>query len=199
MLNRETIRQRLWRKNLTSLGSGMFSDVFQSRDPDRVVKVGRDQDTWPEYILWAWQNGHLGTFAPMVYSFREQDGCYIAVLERLHKLPQEQEVYRMIDNIMHATLPAPYCDFCKALNSFRADKGLNYDIGYSNVMMRTNGEVVITDPVHGRARNRTNTSALGGLARAKPSRPANVRLPSWRGLIDHETLERELSDMALAP
>lgn len=87
-----SIERFLERRGFEPIGSGCFSTVWARPDSDKVVKVSRRMDGWPEYILWAARHGFMGGLAPRVYSFRlVQHGrsadpeymTYVALCERL--------------------------------------------------------------------------------------------------------------------
>jgi hypothetical protein len=77
----------LERRGFRLIGSGAFSWVMAKPGSDKVVKVCRNLDAWPEYVTWATRCGFAGKYAPRVYSFHMVDGrddqFYVAVVERL--------------------------------------------------------------------------------------------------------------------
>jgi hypothetical protein len=77
MLHRNQYENKLRSLGCQKIGSGLYSNVFSVPNKDLVVKVA-ELDPWPDYILWAAQNGHMGKFAPKVYSLKFHSGFYVA-------------------------------------------------------------------------------------------------------------------------
>lgn len=159
-MNREQYENKLRASGCELLGSGLYSNVFAVPKSNKVIKVA-EMDRWPEYILWATQNGYAGTFAPKVESLKFRDGYYIAVMERLvcsisdirrefgyrsqafHvRLYSEMEDWRY-----EVTKTAP-CELLAFWRALRAE-GLANDTHDGNVMVRHDGQLVITDPASG--------------------------------------------------
>ena len=149
MLIKSAIQDRLYRKKRFKLGNGMFS-VVHSAKADRVVKVGNLDDAWPMYVLWARQNGYLGTFAPMVYSFRVLGDCYVAICERLEPIPNDDSLLRVVSQLCNyrEEMPEPYTSFGRDLKSSLLTSGkAKHDLGVTNVMLRRD-VIVINDPIY---------------------------------------------------
>lgn len=79
--------EHLKKRGFHMLGSGAFSMVLSKPGSTKVIKVARNMDAWPDYVMWAHRNGYAGTWAPRVYSFHRIEGqrrpFYVAVVERL--------------------------------------------------------------------------------------------------------------------
>lgn len=163
----DKLRSFLRKRNFMELGCGLYSDVFAPPTSDRVIKICRNQDPWPNYILWATKMGYAGTFAPKVYSLHIFDGGYAATMERLNKI--ELGMYRFTDPAIEAQFQAwdrfyysaepipaeietmrPGCTkFMAELREFRKDMCHAPDLHRGNVMQRHNGDLVMIDPVQG--------------------------------------------------
>jgi hypothetical protein len=142
--------------NFEHLGKGLYANVFAIPNTDKVIKVASN-DAWPDYIKWSTENGYAGTFAPKVYSLKFQDGWYVAIMERLVETMKEFDLnsdqYRHYRNhIMfrhyeipkHSTKDKPVglMEFVQNLR----DAGLAGDMHPGNVMVRKDGQIVVTDP-----------------------------------------------------
>lgn len=130
----------LIRKNYRLLGTGAYSQVWAIPGcKTRVLKVGMRNDTWPEYIHYANWLGELGKKAPLVYSINQKRHHYFAVMERLYPACAGHRNLNTED----------WLAFREKLTKVRAD----FDVGNSshsqNLMERTNGELVLTDPWYG--------------------------------------------------
>ena len=150
-MTREQYTRKLESLNYPVIGKGMFANVFAiPHKPDKVVKVA-SLDNWPTYIKWATQNGFAGKFAPKVESLTFYDGFYVAVMERLvatmHDLgpsnSDQKEFYRQLNwNTDTRKGATKLARFWKKLQ----DHGLSGDLHPGNVMVRKDGQIVITDP-----------------------------------------------------
>src|SRR6266481_3438641 len=143
---------KLRAKGFNSIGRGLYANVFAKDNSDKVVKVAR-LDNWPSYIKWATNHGYAGTFAPKVESLKFYDGFYVAVMERLvgtlnefkgvtsihHQLYSEITAWRNNDTTSDAT---DLMEFATKLKL----AGLAGDWHYGNVMVRKDGQIVVTDP-----------------------------------------------------
>jgi hypothetical protein len=177
--------QKLEDRGYVRLGSGCFSTVLAKPGSDRVIKVGRNLDAWPDYVLWAARKGYGGTWAPRLFSFRRHK-ChngefYVAVIERLEntihglkkgedKRHSQFESDRLaLARILKNTLPdddgaAADVDekmpgalrFCIRVRAWQASIGAGFDLHSENWMVA--GErLVLTDPVT-ESRGRTSTA-----------------------------------------
>jgi hypothetical protein len=133
--------------------------VFSVPNKDLVVKVA-ELDPWPDYILWAAQNGHMGKFAPKVYSLKFHSGFYVAVMERLvctvrqMKYADSGEYLDIHPDQVQIYNNLQYPEDCEAkdlaayVRQLR-DIRLSGDLHDGNVMVRSDGQLVITDPCSG--------------------------------------------------
>jgi hypothetical protein len=156
-LQKDEYENKLRVRGCELLGSGLYSNVFSvPGKPDRAIKVAY-MDVWPEYIKWATENGHAGGFAPKVYSLKFYDDYYVAVMERL---------VCTIGNIRYDFKPAQVrifetlhnADKCEAVDLVEyvrtlAQNRLSDDLHNGNVMLRSDGSMVVTDPSSGTFRS----------------------------------------------
>jgi len=142
------------------LGKGLFSNVFSIPKTDKVIKVGR-MDEWPTYIKWATENGHAGKFAPKVYSLKFYDTFYVAIMERLVCTVgeiQDQDGYytNSLQVQIYFTMSHEDCeasDFHSFVMELR-HRRMSGDLHEGNVMVRHDGQLVITDPISGHGSSR---------------------------------------------
>lgn len=144
VLMSDQVIERLQKKGWYRLGAGASSAVYaHPKKPKIVVKVNSRPDPWPEYILWAAEQGELGKHAPMVYSIAPLKKAahywtgvpYVAVMEKLYEMSHRMGC--------DEALKYP---FCKKLRASRLSYHFGWDCYGSNTMERKNGEVVFTDP-----------------------------------------------------
>lgn len=140
------LQQRTGRKITTYLrrkhgyqyiGNGAFSTVLRQPNAPTCIKVNRERDAWPLYILWAAQNGFLGTYAPAVYAIRHLHcGTYIAEMEYI-PFDGEYLMYRDLDrdNVFKRGIRAV---------------DMHHDICPDNMRTRTDGSWCVTDPTGAR-------------------------------------------------
>ena len=153
------------------LGSGCYGAVYSIPGTDKVIKVG-SQDQWPDYIVWATRNGYAGNFAPKVYSlkFKSFEGheYYVAIMERLvctigqMKLDPDDnyrsvsapqiKLHSQIENWLGQPDADRSPDLVQATDLLEYVKALRLakftgDCHSSNVMVRHDGSLVVTDPV----------------------------------------------------
>ncbi len=136
------------------LGKGLYSNVFSIPNTDKVIKVG-GMDKWPTYIKWATENGHAGKFAPKVYSLKFHDEFYVAIMERLVCTVGElrDAEYHSNNPQVRIFLTMSY-ESCEAIDFHIYIMELQHrrwsgDLHEGNVMVRHDGQMVITDPVCG--------------------------------------------------
>jgi hypothetical protein len=136
------------------IGSGLYSNVFAAPNSDKVIKVG-DYDEWPSYIQWATQKGYAGTFAPKVFSLKFHDCYYVALMERLVcTISQLYGSGSLEQSRLYSSVICNH-DFSDAATDFIAffqdmrKAGHHGDLHNGNVMVRHDGQVVVTDPVAG--------------------------------------------------
>jgi hypothetical protein len=145
------------------IGSGLYSNVFAFPGSDKVIKVA-NYDRWPEYILWSTKNGHAGKYAPKVFSLKFKEDFYVAVMERLvctigemkcpntgYRMKCEQtKAYHLATGFGYLTCQDEDRpdDFIAYLQTLRDNK-LAGDCHEGNVMLRHDGQPVVTDPCSG--------------------------------------------------
>jgi hypothetical protein len=149
-MQRSEYENKLRALNFEPVGKGIYANVFAIPNTDKVIKVARE-DAWPDYIKWSTENGYAGKFAPKVYSLKFYDGWYVAIMERLvatikefHGASEQYQQYS--DHIQPYHLdedgPEDLLSFVKNLR----DAGLAGDMHPGNVMVRKDGQIVVTDP-----------------------------------------------------
>jgi len=161
-MQRDQYENMLRHLGCQQIGSGLYSNVFAFRGSDKVIKVA-DYDRWPEYILWSIKNGHAGKYAPKVFSLKFKEDFYVAVMERLvctigdilrdsdqrvafcpqYTVWRQAAAYQVPDdNEIEAD------DFQAYIYCLKAS-GLKNDLHEGNIMIRHDGQPVITDPCSG--------------------------------------------------
>lgn len=140
------------------IGEGLYASVlYHPKRPDRVIKVSR-WDGWPQYILWANSADFGGTFAPQLYHFKSYDWGYVAVMERLACTVQElgqfgpanhdfttlQFIAKEI-SINYFPTHDNYPDWQAFVKEAHKNCRLD-DVHSGNVMLRSDGQIVLTDP-----------------------------------------------------
>lgn len=158
---RKQFESALLEHNYSKIGGGSFANVFAKPGSNIAVKVAELPDGWPAYIKWATKEGFAGTFAPKVYSFKSYmpEGLppyYVATMERL---------VDTVGNMMHSkSMSELYMGLVDAIQG-RDDEGIKqfadlnafakslkenqfkWDLHGSNVMVRKDGQIVVTDPM----------------------------------------------------
>lgn len=154
----------LKRRGYRVLGSGCFSTVLAYPGSNRVIKVAKQVDDWPQYVRWASAAGYAGTFAPKVFSFRQHDGWYVAVVERLDCTIAETTkagARRIYGNLSYTMMGAGTLDaerdledsypgavaFAKAFATDMCSGFGSTDLHDANFMLRSDGTIVCTDPL----------------------------------------------------
>jgi len=142
---------KLRAKGFNFIGKGLYANVFAKDNSDKVVKVAR-LDDWPSYIKWATENGFAGKFAPKVESLKFHDGFYVAVMERLvgtlHEFDGTTSIHRRLYKEITAWRDNGTSDATDLMEFVTKLKqaGLSGDWHYGNVMVRKDGQIVVTDP-----------------------------------------------------
>ena len=156
-MTKEQYETRLEDYGAKKIGKGLYANIFSIPKTDKVVKVaGLDQ--WPVYIKWATENGYAGKFAPKVTSLKFFDDYYVAVMERLVATYSEYRTSKLRDSITDQdklynamTWHKDYSegdfgsDFLDFVNELKSE-GLGGDMHDGNIMIRKDGQIVITDP-----------------------------------------------------
>jgi hypothetical protein len=145
------------------LGAGHFSAVFEhSLLPNRVIKVGfKKEDSGAAYAAWCRMNqGRAGV--PTIHAIARHAGCYTVVLDKLFEFNSEKDskkdsevthYYELAAASLYGRDTGFWDDFSKNLKntisdirSFFVDIA-SFDLHEGNVMVNSNGDLVITDPV----------------------------------------------------
>ncbi len=147
------------------IGNGLYANVFSvPHRSDLAIKVA-GCDPWPDYIRWATKAGYAGKFAPKVYSLKFHSDYYVAIMERLVCTVREIRFtdkgdYRDIrtDQLTLYNQFSGYGrgekdetaapDFIAYVAQLRHHQFYG-DMHDGNVMVRHDGQLVITDPVSG--------------------------------------------------
>lgn len=158
-LQKHEYENKLRQRGCSLIGHGLYSNVFSVPDkPDIVIKVGY-LDQWPDYIKWATDHGHTGKFAPKVYSLKFHDSYYVAIMERLVctigeiKHPENDryvfvpDQYFVFQNL-HFADECTATDLVEYVRALRQNQ-LSGDLHDGNVMIRSDGSMVVTDPASG--------------------------------------------------
>ncbi len=155
---------KLYKRGFHKVGSGLFAVVLAKPGSDRVIKVALASDMWPEYVEWATLNAYAGKFAPKVYSLKFHNGFYVAVMERLvctlqelekeNNYSQNTQYHILAEAIKYWSGYSRYCKpdimpNCPDLQAFSeaaGESGMFEDLHGGNIMLRNDGQIVVTDP-----------------------------------------------------
>src|SRR6266446_8859484 len=141
-------------KGFENIGHGLYANVFAKPNSDKVIKVAA-LDSWPTYIKWATEKGYAGKFAPRVDNLKFHDGFYVATMERLvgtihdfyHRSSSvHNELYDEITSWYVDESTSEAADLIKFVTKLKAAK-LVGDWHFGNVMVRKDGQIVVTDPI----------------------------------------------------
>jgi len=174
-MNQDAYIQRLYKRGFIQLGAGLYSTVLTKPGSDRVVKVGRYTDQWPQYVEWATIKGYAGSFAPKVYSLKYHNQFYVAIMEQLvdtmagiHReggSTSSEIAYRTFREYALGFRDGKIDANAEHLIAFAKDlrnAKLASDLHDGNIMIRKDGQIVVTDPASG-ASNSTNLRIKRGL------------------------------------
>src|SRR5882672_7966256 len=155
-MNHYQFLEFLERHGYEKLGRGCNASVWAKPGSSKVIKVGNTCDSWLGYIVWAMSKGYVGNHAPRVDSFKVNKDYFVAVMERLHCIgSKNRELMRKVTpdtNMISENIPE-WKTFGK---EFMAQFGYNNDLHNENWMQRSNGELVLTDPIHGKPQQSFN-------------------------------------------
>src|SRR6266446_4560025 len=140
-------------KGFEDIGKGLYANVFAKPNSDKVIKVAA-LDSWPTYIKWAIQKGYAGKFSPKVYNLKFYDDFYVATMERLVGTMHDFNRSSSIHNELYNEITSWYVDentseatdLIEFVTKLKAAK-LVGDWHYGNVMVRKDGQIVVTDPI----------------------------------------------------
>lgn len=156
-MTREQYETGLQKRGFEIVGSGCFATVLAKGN--LAVKVAR-HDGWPNYIRWATERGYAGIYAPKVYSLKfhaDHAPFYVAFMERLvctlgelrsySNNTYQSLLYRDLARTLYdGTNDHPVPDGLRSFaNELRAERFAD-DIHDGNIMVRSDGQIVITDP-----------------------------------------------------
>ncbi|SRR5258706_488059 len=156
-MQRIQYENKLCAKGYNSIGKGLYANVFAKPNSDHVVKVA-GFDNWPTYIKWATKNGYAGKFAPKVKSLKFYDNFYVASMERLVGTLNEFESFSSIHHALYWDItrrhwndetPSEATDLIAFVSELKY-AGLANDWHKGNVMVRKDGQIVVTDPLSSR-------------------------------------------------
>lgn len=152
--NYDQYRKWLAKRGYIVLGQGLMAAVYTKPGSNRAIKVSRQIDQWPDYVLWATKNRYAGTFAPKVYSLKFHKDFYVATMEvlvctigELRDKSWRNEQLRNYDSMLNGLYgekrPISALDkFC----SKAKEAEFNHDLHDNNFMVRSDGSVVLIDP-----------------------------------------------------
>lgn len=160
-----TYVERLERRGFEKLGGGAFSHVYGKPGCSTVVKVCHDGDRDPWPLFAAWAHANPSPFLQTIHSFKRHKGFYVAVIERMERTVACTDhadghmtattVFagfvtssRAPNRVEQAVLGA-YPGIQGVLETMRAefDDKAYWDLHQGNWMIRSDGSLVITDPI----------------------------------------------------
>lgn len=176
----------LQKKGWKHLGSGAYSSVYGKAGQDRVIKVSRTLDNWIDYIQWGVKMGYSGGLVPRVFSWKRYEGSVdpygnkrdwsVAVVERMEQTIRDNDYKSDRALVLQLTYPARrgnvmaqlYMEelmpgsvkFFRELQAY----GFSGDVGGSNVMLRKDGTLCITDPTCGNIQTKVKRLRSGELS-----------------------------------
>jgi hypothetical protein len=142
------------------VGKGLYANVFAIPNTDKVIKVA-SLDGWPEYIRWSTKNGYAGKFAPKVDSLKFYESFYVAVMERLvdtmrgfEDYGRTSDQFKLYKKVIQAWRwnkengndNEGATELVQFMEKLR-EAGMTGDLHDGNVMVRKDGQIVVTDPV----------------------------------------------------
>ena len=164
-VDREQFENHLLAANYEKIGSGRYANVFAKPGSNIAIKVA-EPDAWPQYVKWATEQGYAGTFAQKVYSLKfyspkDKPPFYVATMERLvdtignirSQNSQLKSQYIGLRDIVlwgRSNALDEYPDLKAFANDLKAN-GFTDDLHDGNIMVRKDGQMVVTDPLSHRA------------------------------------------------
>lgn len=152
------------------VGNGHFSAVYaHSLLPKMVIKVGfKKEDSGAAYAAFCRANAGM-TGLPVIHAIQRTAGCYTVVMDEYHKFDvyetteEQDELFSMVDQtVKHGDSYGDVLDWgyieedtmharqlhATALKIHKFFVGIaEFDMHSGNVMLDSNGRLVITDPV----------------------------------------------------
>ena len=169
------ITERLKGCNYTKLGEGAFAAAYAKSDKSKwVIKTGPSTDGWLDYITMIMQLEFLGNpYVPKVrfLKINPERKFYVAVLERLAYTVNRASFMHGDERFTASSVSVVYNDAYNYLKFPTEDRGMeareqldaelirlcdairerftsrNLDFHSDNAMIKSNGQMVITDPV----------------------------------------------------
>lgn len=154
--------------NYKCCGSGAFGRAYSSPDSDIIYKTGnaKHNNGYLSYLKTIAMSGSLNRFLPKIYGVRfiydTHGNCqFVVAMEKLkeaHKVlsydvgdSKEKEIYRKLKNAVeyNKKVGVPELEEVKDIikEALRMCKDNCIDMHEGNVMLRENGDLVITDPI----------------------------------------------------
>lgn len=153
---------RLQKRGFKILGSGCYSTVLWKKG-NRVIKVNRGHsDAWMDFCLWGSQKGYAGGLTPKVYSYKKIGDFYVAVMEKIDtcafriNIKEDAALYPQLltyatqyGNNKAAELLDTQIPGCKKFiyDLLEWNSGYGLDLHGENIMFRSDGSMVVVDPV----------------------------------------------------
>jgi hypothetical protein len=146
------------------LGEGSYATVYARPGDKTVVKVGDGKDAYPIFLEWAVKNGFAGKEAPAVKSFKRyrrkgsRRTFYVAEIERLEETVEDSGSEAIWNEYSNAVGGSDHFSpwvagerlekiATKLTRRVKRSRGLHFDLHDQNFMVRSNGELVVTDPI----------------------------------------------------
>lgn len=165
--------EALKKRGFKEIGYGYYSSVLHKEGSNKVIKVSKNMDTWPEYVEWCQSKGWDGKIGPKVFSLKTIKGkrkdFYVAVIEKLDKtlvgvknkhplalVPMLADWALESDNdtakdLTDLLVPG-YGEFARQLTrdfEIKGKKAYRLDLHKGNWMLRVDGSIVLNDPLAG--------------------------------------------------
>lgn len=162
----EMLQATLKRNGWTYLDEGYYSTVFSNPNKSFVLKINTKPDTGYERyvsVIKKHKNKHFPIISDMKVVKIDHKNLYVYLIEKLTKLTSIQAMiysdffssiirrpYKSLDDIFNYDVPTIFKTDPSLVRALRIvgqcaeDSGL--DMHGGNIMQRTNGTIVITDP-----------------------------------------------------
>jgi 3-deoxy-D-manno-octulosonic acid (KDO) 8-phosphate synthase len=140
------------------VGSGCYAKVFETDDPDIVVKTYRYDTSYDLFLKYISTRGGVDKHLPLIHSVEhnEDEDITEVYMEKLYKLPSNHPAVRLyFKSTGRWSNVNGWMGHSKSLDeSLEALQEKTEELGYSvpmdihedNVMQRADGTLVITDP-----------------------------------------------------
>lgn len=131
---------------LEGLGCGSYASVIAHPEHAHlVIRVSKRTDGWVEYAC-----GPANSLRPELHALGWTGDVWVAIAERLIPVPPEWEddALDRVDTLLKGKGEGPEALAAAALMADAAERDLRFDdVAPRNIMMRANGDLVITDPM----------------------------------------------------